>query len=282
MQDFDFEALFRAFVIGFSVTLIAGYVVYLATRNRTGASEAKGRLILALIGIFLLASMATYYLWPSLPRVPLLDGKSLAEAEKLLKNRKLVADPRRRLSTDVAPGLVIPHSQDPAAGLAVYPGTVVSFGVNESRQTTATQNGYGAARVSLFQPRSQERLRCAPDGSGIYRCPTLGNSSGIQGGHLHLLLWVEPVSPPSDTFGWYLQRLGNGISRIETDGSWAGVIQLGNAQYPPGTGDIINVAVSIVDDDAFHELMGRGGVVIEAHPVGSNVDTASHVVITVN
>ncbi|MEW6574278.1 MAG: hypothetical protein AB1374_11665 [Bacillota bacterium] len=36
-----------------------------------------------------------------------------------------------------------------------------------------------------------------------------------------------------------------GIQAIEADGSWEGLAQIGNAQWPPHEGDLVDVAASL-------------------------------------
>src|SRR5215472_13927036 len=100
MQSFDFEALLRACLIGISVAIISRYIIYLATKNKTPAAEAKGLLTLAIFGVFLIASLGAYYAWPSLPTVPSLDKLAQADAERLLSSRRLVPEPKPQLSAD--------------------------------------------------------------------------------------------------------------------------------------------------------------------------------------
>jgi len=288
MQTFDLEALIRACLIGLSVAIIGRYIVHLVTKGKTPEKESKRLLTMAAVATFILVAMGTYYGWPSLPTVPILDKLSQAEAEKLLINNKLVPQPRPQMSTEVTTGLVIPHSQEPAAGIRVNPGTFVSFGVSTqaagaNTQTAPKDGGVPEGlSVRLFQPKSGEALRCAAGGDGIYHCAVRGVSSGVQIGGFHVLLWLKPVSPPSDRFGWYLQRSGNGVERINNDGSWTGILQIGNAQYPPHQNDTIDLAASVVDDGAFHELMARGGVIVESEPVGFRIDIASNITINLH
>jgi hypothetical protein len=280
MQGFDLEALIRACLIGLSVAIIGRYIIFVATRDKTQEGESQRMLTLAAVATFILVSLGLYYSWPTLPTVPVLDKLSQADAENLLFSHKLVPQPRPQISEEVPAGLVIPHSQDPSAGINVRPGTTVSFGVSVSQQINPhPDHSDNVPTASLYQPKSGEGFRCTVGGDGICRCKITGTSSGVDNRH-HLLLWLKPVRPPSDQFGWYLERSGNGINRIEPDGTWVGVAQVGNAQYPPHERDVVDVAVSVVDDLVLRDLMGKGGVVVEPQPIGLHSDISSNVVIT--
>jgi hypothetical protein len=88
------------------------------------------------------------------------------------------------------------------------------------------------------------------------------------------------VNPPSETPGWYLQRPPvSGITRVESEGSWTGLAQLGNAQYPPHDGDLVDVAVSAAQDSVAKELMRSPGVVVEDQPIGIETKTATNVIV---
>ena len=58
--------------------------------------------------------------------------------------------------------------------------------------------------------------------------------------------------------------------------------QIGNAQWPPHEGDVLDMAVTIADDDTVNQLMTEAGVVVRDQPVGVKSDTASNVVITLS
>jgi hypothetical protein len=115
-----------------------------------------------------------------------------------------------------------------------------------------------------LKPKKDGQIDCMPDANDIYRCPVSGEVTGISQGQ-RLLLWVQPVNPPAERDGWYLQR------RIvsQSGGRWSGTVQVGNADYPPHTGDIVNVAVSIADEAIAEKLMSTRGVVVQPEPVGA-------------
>jgi hypothetical protein len=57
------------------------------------------------------------------------------------------------------------------------------------------------------------------------------------------------VNPPAPNPGYYLQQSPSGVTQQPRPGAstWAGTIQIGNAQYPPCPGDTFNV-IATVDD----------------------------------
>lgn len=159
--------------------------------------------------------------------------------------------------------------------------TTPMVAATSTETVTITPTNSGAPSVSLFQPKAGEKVRCVRGDDGIYRFSVRGTSSGTNG--FRLLLWVRPVSPRSETPGWYLQRPpANGISSVEADGSWAGIAQIGNLQWPPHEGDILDLIVTIADSDSANQLMAEAGVVVRYQPVGVVSDTASNVVVTLN
>jgi len=129
--------------------------------------------------------------------------------------------------------------------------------------------------VSLVTPTSGEEVRCIRYGDGIYRFSASGTSTELSG-RLRLLLWVKPVRPSSETPGWYLQRPPiNGISKIKPDGSWEGIGQIGNIQWPPHAGDVFDVAVTVVDVESANQLLVEPGVVVRIDLPGIASDVAS-------
>ena len=104
---------------------------------------------------------------------------------------------------------------------------------------------------------------------------------GIGSGAFKLLLWLRPVNPPSNVSGWYLQRLPEyGVTEVNADGSWSGTAQVGNAQWPPQEGAVIDLAVSVADHDTAARLMAEPGVVIRPQPIGVVSAIAARVALT--
>jgi hypothetical protein len=279
METFDLQALIRACLIGLGVAFISGYVVHVVVGVRQ-QSESFRRLILAAVGIGLLVSVGTYYAWPSLARVPDLAGLAQAEAENALVKSGLTPEARPQMAIGVEAGRVVPNSQNPEPGLPVRTGSAVSFGVSLSSSAATPPSSSGKTPVllvSLFDPKTGSTLHCPLGGDGLHRCPVKGTFSGSH--TERVALWLKPVRPPSERFGWYLQRSGNGIIGIESDNVWDGFVQVGDAQYPPKDGDVVDVAVSVISEAMFMELMGRSGVVVEPNPPGIHVDISRNVVV---
>ena len=282
LAAFDLEAFIRATAIGLGVGFVSSAIAYFVTRNRAEWVQRGRVLFLGIVGIVILLTVLIYFIWPSLVKVPSLDGFSRAEAEDLLVNKGLVPQGRPQYVTDVEAGRIIPHSQSPSYGLWVRPGTTVSFAISiREEEPPVTNNPLGGLMVSLYQPKSREKIHCIRSGDGVYRFSASGISSNVVTGGFGLLLWLKPVNPPSDTPGWYLQRPPvNGITGIRVDGSWTGTVQLGNAQYPPNEGDLIDLIVTIVDKNAINRLMAEPGVVVQSEPLGIKSDTASGLIVT--
>jgi hypothetical protein len=139
--------------------------------------------------------------------------------------------------------------------------------------------------VSFVSPKSGEKIRCVRGADGLYQCSTSGISSGVSMNRHSLLLWVRPVSPPSEISGWYLQRGRNGISMTGTSGAWNGVAQLGNVQYPPHEGDMLDLAVTVTDIETATELeaealKAEAGTVVRDEPIGEKIATRLGIIVT--
>lgn len=269
---FDFEALLRGIIIGLGTGLIVAVIVHAISRLRWGI------VILLAIGVALILTTISFYAWPSLVEVPNLANRSHAEAELLLAKKALISEARPQHTTTTEAGRVVPYSQDPLPGIKVCKGTVVRFSVSESpRQLSRkTKETEVIPSVSLFRPRSGEKVYCRRyENDGAYRFSAEGMSEGVVEGGLQLLLWARPVSPPSEIAGWYLQRPPiNGIASVEPDGSWRGIGQIGNAQWPPHEGDILDVAITVVDAETAQHLLGAPGIVTRIDLLGITSDKA--------
>jgi hypothetical protein len=274
------EALIWAVVISIGSGLIVGAIILFITEN-----EKRRRLrrisLIALTGVVLLALLGIYSSWPNLVTVPSLQGLSQAQAEDLIRKQGLHPDATTQYSSEVSAGLVVPGSQYPPPDLVVRKGTHVTFAINAQRVEVgiSLSDSHSNPTVSLLQPQSGGELYCTRGGNGIYTSIIRGGSSGTTPDQFRLLLWLQPVNPRSDRQGWYLQRSPNGvISPIEPDGSWTGVIQIGNAAWPPKEGHKFNVAVSVADIETANRLMGEVGEVMRMNPVGLSSSIASNVV----
>lgn len=278
MPLFDMEALVRAVLIGIGVGCVTGMIGYFVTRaNRIAV------LIMGGCGFGLLAAVAAYYALPARSNVPVLDNLSQTEAEDLLAKYKLIPSARPQYAQGGPAGRVIPQSQSPAARLLVAHGSIVTFGV--SQQSMAEESRPRAlspprgSDLQLFEPKDRGTLKCSRGAGGITRCGVSGIAGDMSGAQL--LLWVQPVDPPSETPGSYLQRLpANRIKRIEDDGTWKGTVQIGNPQYPTNEGNQVDVAVSMLGSDEARRLLNETGVALRDQPEGTKVRTASSVVVT--
>lgn len=278
---FDLESLVRAIAIGLGISLIGGAIGFFPMRRREDWNRWRPVLIMGIAGVMLLVTVGLYYAWPSLVEVPSLGGISQAEAENLLTSKGLVPAGRPQYGSGTNAGRVVPHSQSPGSGLRVRPGTMVSFAVSVREDPTPPSDGtHLNTGVALFHPKSGEGASFSRGADGVYKCFVSGTSTGLSAGGLALLLWLKPVNPPSDTQGWYLQRPpANGIFNVKADGSWSGVAQLGNAQWPPHEGDVFDLAVSAADDGTAKRLFAEPGVVVRNEPIGIKSDTATGVVV---
>jgi len=273
---FDWEALARALILGMGIGLVVSGIASLLRKWPQNVLTRLG------IGVALIITVVLFYTWPSLIKVPDLSRLSHHEAEDLLVKKGLVSDVTPQHHEGTEPGRVISHSQDPLPGIKVRRGTVVKFAVAVStpsskpsiERTVMTKNS-----VSLFRPKSRERVHCIRYADGVYRFSVVGTASGLPD-KARLLLWVRPVKPPSETPGWYLQRLPvNGIGEVKIDGSWQGIAQIGNVQWPPHEGDVVDVAVTIVDAETANGLLAEPGVVTRVNLPGIASDIASAVVV---
>jgi hypothetical protein len=280
--NFDLVALVRAVVISVIVGLMMVPVVYFVTKRREEWAKARAVIITGGIGIALLAGLIAYFAWPSLISVPALDGLSQAEAEDTLRGYHLVPQPRPQYAQAADAGRVIAHSQNPSSGLAVRRGTVVSFAVGERGETPPTGNpNYSSMQLSFSKPGKGEKLSCDRGADGIYKVTVEGVSSGVSTTSHGLLFWIRPVNPPAARSGWYLQRPpSNGIIEIRPDGSWKGIGQIGNTEYPPHEGNTVDLAVTIAEKHEIDKLMSQPDVVVLNNPFGGKSAIMSSVILT--
>jgi hypothetical protein len=269
---FDFEALLRGIVIGLGIGLIVTAITHLVLKIRRGVAVLLG------MGAVLILTTILFYAWPSrIIEVPNLANLSLAEAELSLAKKGLIPEVTPQPNPTTEARRVVPYSQDPSPGIKVRKNTVVRFVVSMGPGQPAPQGEEPGvtASVSLFQPRSDEEVHCRRYGDDIYRFSVEGVSTGVTGSGLQLLLWVKPANPPSETPGWYLQRgFVNGIHRVDSDGSWRGIGQIGNVQWPPHEGDIFNVAVTVVNSETAQRLLATADVVTRIDLPGIASDEA--------
>jgi hypothetical protein len=271
---FDWMALLRAVCMGLVVSLIANVIMHsLGTKRRAMRIQlglAAGLLTLVIV----------FAAWPSTVNVPELKGLAQASAEDAISRKGLVPQARPQYFEGEKPGCVIPGSQQPLAGLAVRKGTVVTFSVAQNNGgSQGGQNPDGKVQLSFFSPSSSQKAVCKRDASGIYRLAVSGTVAGLDNSML-ILLWARPVNPPSDQPGWYLQRAPvNGITGISPSGTWNGLVQIGNEQYPPHPGDIYSVMVAVCSAQEASALLARQGVVNLVNVPGFASAEASNIIL---
>jgi hypothetical protein len=216
--------------------------------------------VLMAIGISLIAIVV----WPRafLVSVPDLSGLSRDDAVLRLSGLKLGAAPEPQLSSSTPVEHVVASSQDLPPGTRVKPGTVVHFSISTQppgtiRTDSSSAPSYGTA--SIFSPTSGGEVALSRGADNVYRFEVQGAIDGVDLSKSTLLLWVQPIDPPSDQPGWYLQRLpANGIRSVSGD-RWRGVCQVGNQNYPPHDGDVVEVATTILASDEAQQFLARQG-----------------------
>jgi len=255
-DNIDWIAAMRALGLGLGSNLLVTGIGSLITGR-------KAVWFMTGCGVMLIVTVFFFYSWPELIAVPDLSSLSRAEAEVKLERKQLAPESRPQYSAETQTGLVIPGSQEPAPGTKVRKGTIVKFAVAlASTRPEIGSSTTGPIAVTIHKPASQATVEAHQSGDGSYQFTVMGICQGISSS-MRLLLWVKPVNPPSETPGWYLQREPiNGIHQINQDGSWNGIGQIGNKMWPPRTGDIIDIAVTIVPDEVAKELLSKTGVVI--------------------
>jgi hypothetical protein len=278
--DFDVEALIRGVLIGLATAFIGSAVVSIVTGLRRPPPPRRV-ILLAGAGVALLIAVAVYYGWPTVVNVPRLDGLSQAQAEEKLRKGRLIANAQPQHGENTEPGRVIANSQDPVAGLPVRPHTIVSFGVSQRLTRDQARPGTDPANrpaVGLFSPRSDQPLLCSRGPGRIGRCTVSGGSAGADGPDWRLILWLRPAAPASDVPGWYLQRPpGNGLTRVDSDGTWSGTVQVGNPAYPPQDGWRVDIAISATRRELADRMMDAGDIVVRDSPEGAVVAVATSV-----
>ncbi|MCX5800493.1 MAG: hypothetical protein NTX17_03810 [Candidatus Eisenbacteria bacterium] len=207
-----------------------------------------------------------FVLWPRavLVEVPDLSDLSRDEAELELSSAKLDGAPQPQEAPNTRPDHVVPMSQSPLPETKVHRGTLVRYSISTPTSTvsgkaTDSDSTRGHVLVSIFSPRHGGEVVPVRGADNIFRFDVEGTLEGVDLARYSLLLWVQPVAPPSDQPGWYLQRLpANGVRSISGN-RWSGVCQIGNQQYPPNEGDMLEVVASVVPAGEAERLEARQG-----------------------
>lgn len=217
------------------------------------------------IGIGLLS----FVLWPQNPlvEVPDLSNLSRDEAKLKLSSAKLSAEPQPQQDPNTLLDHVIPYSQKPLPGTKVQSGTVVSYYFS-----TGSPKIPPIDTLSIFSPFEGGEAVLYRGADDVFRFEVTGTVKGVDLTKSALLLWVQPVTPPSEKVGWYLQRVPNGISAVDGN-TWKGLCQVGNQQWPPHNGDVINIAVSVLPNEEVARMLANQGplTVIELPVLSSKI-----------
>jgi hypothetical protein len=261
LEEHDMTPVAEAVAVGLAVSIlvaaiiaIVGYVVRLP--SSWGLWAAVGISAIA-------AGVLAFLVWPPSPVVPVPDigGKSGDEAVLVLTDADLRAAPEPLVSPRTPPGYVVPLSQNPSAGTSVQRGSMVRYGVSAGSSVTqplTSSSGTDGAFVAIFSPMDGGELVVQRGADNVFRFDVEGTVEGFNASVSSLLLWVQPIDPPSDQPGWYLQRAPNGIRSVAGT-QWRGVGQIGNAQWPSENGHMIEVAASSVSTEDAGRLLARQG-----------------------
>lgn len=278
----DIDALIRAVFLGVGAGMCTTAIGYFVTKPPIERTRSRHTWILGGSGVALVLSTIVYFAWPTLVRVPQLAEQSQAEAEDLVAKLRLRSEVRPQYSTSTEQGRVIPSSQDPSPGVMVRPGTLVAFAVSLRRAILPLDTPLMArGNLKITDPTPNGSAVLLRSGDGIFHLRVLGATSDVRLAEQRIVLWVHPVNPPSDTVGWYLQRPpASGVLSIATDGSWVGMVQIGNSTFPPKPGHVIDVAASIVDNHTYDKLFAESGVVLRPEPTGEISAAVKDVVLS--
>jgi hypothetical protein len=209
--------------------------------------------------------MIAYVVWPRavLVEVPDLSDLSRDEAEIRLASLKLTPEPQPQEAPNIRPEHVVPSSQNPLPGTKVQPRTIVRYSVSTATSVATgrlnSNDPVAGSHVSIFSPKNGGDVVPIRGADNVFRFDVEGTIEDFNTARSSLLLWVQPVNPPSDQPGWYLQRLPtNGVVSISGN-KWRGRCQIGNQQFPPHNGDVVEVAVSVAPAEEATRLEARQG-----------------------
>jgi hypothetical protein len=200
-----------------------------------------------------------FVLWPvpDLVDVPSLGHASQAEAERRLTDLRLIPHAEPRVDATTTVERVVPLSEQPPAGTPVRIGSQVRFAVSVAPPASTDQ--MLAGRINILSPLGGGEVVLRREADGAFRFDVEGTVDGADMSRHTLQLWVQPITPPSDQPGWYLQRLpANGVRSI-TGNRWRAIGQLGNQQYPPRDGHIVELAATLLPSAAAQQIEGRPG-----------------------
>jgi hypothetical protein len=263
-------------VLGLCVGLVTEALSRLLLQSGRVAGSTKSAWRILAVALALTVGVAVYLLQPRLHPVPTLARLSADAAAEVVRSRGFEPSPRDESSPTIEDGLVIPESQRPIAQQLARAGVTVTYAVStgsapiSSPQVRSSDDARGT--LSWTVPGSGAPLGVISDGSGIHHATVSGLVPPNLPASHRLLLWVRPVRPASQSPGWYLQRPpGSGVSTFTVGGAWDGVIQLGNREFPPHDGDVVDLAISVVSATEAHAIEAGPGTVTASTPRGSQV-----------
>lgn len=211
--------------------------------------------------------MIAFVLWPRavLVEVPDLADLSRDEAELRLTSIKLVPSPQPQQAPNTPLEHVVPSSQEPLPGTKVRRDTVVRFSVSSPTSLPLdrppSNPALNASLVSIFSPKDGGEILPKRGADNIFRFEVQGTMEAVDLARSVVLLWLQPIEPPSDRPGWYLQRLPDEGIRSISGHTWRGVCRIGSEQWPPHNGDIVDVVSTVVAGDEAQQLLARQGPV---------------------
>jgi len=220
--------------------------------------------------------MIAFVLWPRaiLVEVPDLAGLSRDEAELRLTSLKLAPAPQPQQAPNIPLEHVVPSSQEPLPGTKVRRGTVVRFSVSSPTSLpgdqTQSDGGPNSNLVTIFTPRDGSEVTPKRGADNIFRFEVQGTIEAVDLAKSQVLLWLQPIEPPSEQPGWYLQRLPDEGVRSVSGNTWRGVCRIGSEQWPPHDGDVVDVVSTVVAGDEAQRLLARQGPVTTVVLPGSS------------
>jgi hypothetical protein len=191
--------------------------------------------------------MIAFASWPraALVEVPDLADLSSDEAELRLTSLKLVPAPQPQQAPNTQLEHAIPSSQEPLPGTKVRRGTVVRFSISSPTSLpldrTPPDGGPSSSLITIFSPKDGSEVTPKRGADNIFRFEVQGTMEAVDLTRSQVLLWLQPIEPPSERPGWYLQRLpGEGVRSVSGN-TWRGVCRIGSEQWPPHDGDVVDV-----------------------------------------
>jgi len=277
----DLVALLRAIFISIGCGLLMMSISFFITKSKPEREKWKMVFLFGIFGIMILIGVCIYSIWPSLITTPNIEKLSQAEAEQLLLKDRLIPNPKPQYSLNTEYGRVIQNSQNPQPGLKVNTNTIVSFSVSIKPSLPPPTPDSIPESFSFLKPIDNGKAFCRCSSDGICTISVSGISTILPKSKNGLLIWIKPIKPSSESNEWYLQRPPqSGKANMQSDGSWTGTGQIGNRQYPPKEGDIINIAITCANLKVIDSLMNARDVVVCAEPIGMGKIIHENVILT--